>query len=164
VLSSQTVLGDDLPNSNLTPGATYPVTTAQICLVGYTACVRHVTAAVGAQAYRQYGIASHAPGEYEVDHLISLELGGSNNIKNLWPQSYVTHPLNAHIKDTLENRLHDLVCSNHMGLQEAQREIAGNWVEAYRKYGGAPRPTVYLGRITQRQCEALHANVLAGGH
>jgi hypothetical protein len=39
-----------------------------------------------------------------VDHLIPLELGGSNDIANLWPQSYVT-VWNAHMKDRLENRL-----------------------------------------------------------
>ena len=49
-----------------------------------------------------------------VTRLISLELGGSNSIRNLWPESYRTEPWNARTKDTLENRLHELVCSGKL--------------------------------------------------
>jgi hypothetical protein len=90
--------------------------------------------------YRAYGIATHAPGEYEVDHLISLELGGSNAAANLWPQPYRTEPWNAHVKDRLENELHRRVCRAELDLGTAQREIAGNWIEAYRRYFRTDRP------------------------
>src|SRR5262249_28241155 len=93
-------------------------------------------------AYAAYGITSHQPREYEVDHLISLELGGSNSIKNLWPQSYLTQPYNAHVKDVLENKLHKMVCDGTIDLRTAQREIATNWIEAYRKYVRADIPPV----------------------
>jgi hypothetical protein len=89
-------------------------------------------------AYRLYGITSRAPGEYEVDHLISLELGGSNAIQNLWPESFLTQPLNAHVKDELENKLHSLVCDGKVPLEEAQKAIATNWVQAYETYIGNP--------------------------
>jgi hypothetical protein len=87
---------------------------------------------VKAEVYR--GITHHAAGEYEVDHLISLELGGSNDIKNLWPESYRTEPWNAHVKDKLEDRLHDLVCAGRISLAEAQRAIATDWIAAYRRF------------------------------
>ena len=74
-----------------------------------------------------------------VTRLISLELGGSNSIKNLWPESYRTRPWNARVKDRLENKLHELVCSGQLDLQTAQRAIASNWIEAYKKYVG-PQP------------------------
>jgi hypothetical protein len=86
------------------------------------------------QAYSEYGIASHRPGDYEVDHLISLELGGSNSLRNLWPQSYRTRPWNAHVKDRLENELHAEVCAGKIPLKTAQRDIARNWIAAYKKY------------------------------
>lgn len=78
--------------------------------------------------------------KYEIDHLVSLELGGSNSIRNLWPQSYVTEPQNAHVKDTLENALHELVCSGKLSLEEAQKAIATNWIQAYGQYVG-PLPS-----------------------
>jgi hypothetical protein len=74
-----------------------------------------------------------------VDHLISLELGGSNSIRNLWPESFSTQPWNARVKDRLENRLHREVCSGRMSLHDAQRAIATNWIDAYNTYVGARR-------------------------
>lgn len=80
--------------------------------------------------YLEYGIASHATGEYEVDHLISLELGGSNDISNLWPESAEPIP-GFHEKDKVENYLHAEVCSGNISLKEAQLKIANNWEEFY---------------------------------
>ncbi len=123
-----------LPDPKLTPGATLPVTRADISVPGYTQKVRNVPLDVKRQVYAEYGIPSHKPGDYEVDHLISLELGGSNSVKNLWPQSYRTQPWNAHVKDALENEMHDEVCSGRLDLATAQRDIATDWIAAYKKY------------------------------
>src|SRR5512138_3054677 len=70
-----------LPDPRLAPGDVLPVTRDDICVAGYSRKVRNVPAAVKRQAYALYGITRHTPGEYEVDHLISLELGGSNSIR-----------------------------------------------------------------------------------
>jgi len=123
-----------LPNPKMTPGATLPVATGDICVSGYSQKVRNVPSDVKQQVYAEYGITSHQPGEYEVDHLISLELGGSNSIKNLWPQSYLTHPWNAHVKDKLENEMHAEVCSGKIDLPTAQHDISTDWIAAYKKY------------------------------
>jgi hypothetical protein len=127
-----------LPDSAKTPGATLDVTATDICVPGYSKKVRNVPVAVKRQAYALYGIQTHEPGEYEVDHLISLELGGSNSIRNLWPESFRTSPWNAHVKDALENELHRRVCAGTMDLAKAQQVIAHNWVIGYREY---VRPT-----------------------
>ena len=143
-----------LPDRALTPGATLPVTVADIAVPGYTKKVRNVPTDVKRQVYSEYGITSHKPGQYEVDHLISLELGGSNSLKNLWPQSYLTQPWNAHVKDQLENELHDEVCSGRLDLATAQHDIATDWIAAYKKYfhtdaplskGGGYDNGVYVG-------------------
>ena len=120
-----------LPNHQLTPGATLPVTEKEVCVPGYAGRVRNVPQFVKNKAYQIYGITSRKPGQYEIDHLISLQLGGSNEISNLWPQSYITMPWNAHVKDQLENKLHALVCSGQMTLKEAQEKISGYWTKSY---------------------------------
>ncbi len=122
-----------LPNSQMTPGDTLDVTVADIAVPGYTKKVRNVPSSVKKQVYAEYGIASRLPKEYEVDHLISLELGGSNSVRNLWPQSYQTQPWNAYVKDELENELHRLVVSGQMDLPTAQHMIATNWIAAYQQ-------------------------------
>ncbi|MBI4500786.1 MAG: HNH endonuclease [Gemmatimonadetes bacterium] len=107
-------------------------TLALICVPGYTSQpgVRHVTPATKRQVYDIYGATRVGnPPEpsscCEVDHLISLELGGSNDLENLWPQPYP----DAIEKDKVENALHWLVCHGRVGLRRAQRGIAQNWVE-----------------------------------
>ena len=67
---------------------------------------------------------------YEIDHLISLEIGGADTVKNLWPQPYYQHP-GAHEKDILENWLHKQVCSGKMDLTEAQAKIRTDWYAEY---------------------------------
>ena len=119
-----------LPDSRLTPGATLDVTKEDVCTPGYTKKVRNVSVTVKCHVYDEYGV-QYVPRAYEVDHLISLELEGANSVRNLWPESYGIR-WNAHVKDALENRLHVLVCDGSISLEIAQREIAGNWIEAYQ--------------------------------
>jgi hypothetical protein len=123
-----------LPDPALTPGIVLTLCDSCICVKGYSSKVRNVPAAIKKVVYSEYHIKHHATGEYEVDHLISLELGGSNDIKNLWPESYLSDPWNAHVKDKLENRLHRLVCTGHITLKEAQEAIRTDWIAAYKKY------------------------------
>jgi len=127
-----------VPNPRLTPGATDPAVTqatiAQtICVSGYTARVRKVGSAEKREVFAEYQIDPKSD-HFEVDHLISLEIGGSNDIRNLWPQSYTTRPWNAHVKDRLENRLRRLVCSHALTLEDAQRAIVTDWEAAYVRY------------------------------
>ena len=123
-----------MPNRQLTPGDTLPVTLADIQVKGYSSKVRNVPIAVKRAVYASYGIAHWVTGEYEVDHLIPLSLGGSNSTKNLWPESYQTEPWNAHTKDQLEYKLLTLVRAGKVDLKVAQHDIATDWVAAYKKY------------------------------
>jgi hypothetical protein len=129
----------DVPRRSLTPGAAFVVGKARICVSGYSASVRNVPQAEATAVYDRYGVA-HVPYAHEVDHLVSLEVGGSNAIANLWPEPYAGR-WGARTKDVLENRLHELVCSGRLALRTAQRIEARDWVIAYRRYvGGTPRP------------------------
>ena len=127
-------------NSSLTPGDVLTTDRNQICTPGYTKTVRNVPSSLKHQVYLAYGIPTHKPGDYEIDHLIPLELGGSNSMRNLWPQSFKSKPLNAHVKDEIENKLHAMICNSQIGVSQAQQEIAHDWTAAYAKYiGPLPR-------------------------
>jgi hypothetical protein len=139
-----------LPDPKLTPGDVFDVTAQDICVPGYARKVRAVPASLKKRAYAEYGITQYQPGDYEVDHLIPLSLGGSNSFRNLWPQSTKTSPWNSYVKDTLERKLHNLVCAGQLDLKTAQREIASNWIEAYKKYV-AKNPPVSVDREPNRQ-------------
>lgn len=122
------------------------ITVDMVCTKGYTKCVRSVSAAIKRAVYKAYNMpAGNHTGVCdvdegcEIDHLISLELGGSNDRKNLWPQPYQGLKFNAHVKDQLENFYHDQVCrTGKITLKTAQKEISTDWVAAYKKRIGEP--------------------------
>jgi hypothetical protein len=132
------------PNPQLTPGATDSRVRQDnvhdtICVRGYTKTVRpdrEYTSALKRSQIARYGYADRRLSDYEEDHLIPLEIGGSpDDPRNLWPQPYhVIGGWGAHTKDKLENRLHRLVCRGKLDLTTAQREIAQDWIAAYKKY------------------------------
>jgi hypothetical protein len=111
-----------------------------LCHDLYTTCIRNVTKEEKDQVYKNYslpggdhtGVCSGSEG-CEIDHLISLEIGGANDEKNLWPQPY-QGTWNAHLKDQLEKHFQKMICANQIPLAEAQKEISTNWIEAYKKY------------------------------
>ena len=130
-----------LPDASCTPGATDSRVTQgtikeTICKSGYTQTVRppvSVTSKIKTVAMKEYGF-SDSPSNYELDHLISLELGGSpDSTKNLFPEPY-NIDLNAKKKDLVENYLHKQVCDGAMTLQEAQQEISHDWVTVYHQH------------------------------
>ena len=122
-----------MPDAACTPGDILPTATkAAICKPGYTQWVRNVPASEKNQVYAEYGIKSHTPGQYEIDHFVPLELGGSNAIANLWPEAASPTP-GFHQKDRVENYLHDQVCSRAISLKQAQIEIATNWRVVYNR-------------------------------
>ena len=93
---------------------------------------------------RAYGFADQAPGDFEEDHLIALELGGHpRDPRNLWPERLVGGS-GALQKDRVENWAHDEVCASRMQLADAQRRMAENWIELYNAMLAAiatPQPT-----------------------
>jgi hypothetical protein len=128
-----------IPNPNLTPGATVLVSGGEVCRESNTKN-KTVPVALQRRVFDEYGIRAAKPSAYEVDYLITPALGGADDIHNLWPQSYTETIWNAQVKDALEDHLRDLVCDGQLDLATAQREIATNWIEAYKKYFHTDRP------------------------
>jgi hypothetical protein len=128
-----------VPNPQLTPGATVFMTREQVCRAGNDKNAV-VSADVRRKVFAAYGIGSGAPRDYEVDYLITPALGGADDIRNLWPESYGAVVWNARVKDALEDRMRELVCTGQLDLATAQREIAMDWIGSYKKYFHTERP------------------------
>ena len=124
---------ESIPNSRLTPGAARSVTREDICRVPDNE-VQAIPTAVAQRVFDEYGIQNPTPRTYEVDYLITPALGGSSDIRNLWPQPYAEGAWNSHTKDALEDRLRAMVCDGSLDLSTAQQDISSDWIAAYRKY------------------------------
>lgn len=123
-----------LPDSRCSPGAIYTkARRGKVCTPGYSSTVRNMPTSRWNAIFVEYGIHHHSAATFEVDHLVPLELGGSNARANLFAEPAAPVP-GFHQKDILENKLHAMVCSGHMALQRAQHLIARNWLKAYRRY------------------------------
>src|SRR5208337_2845100 len=115
------------PNLSLTPGAILATDASTICAAGYASGVRDVSTATKEQVYAEYGVSyPQALGAYEVDHFIPLEIGGSNDIKNLWLEPATPTP-GFHQKDQFENFEHGQVCNGTISVAEAQRRMMSDW-------------------------------------
>jgi hypothetical protein len=134
-----------VPNPDLTPGATVLVSRGEVCRESNTKN-KLVPVALQRKVFEEYGISGADPRAYEVDYLVTPALGGADDIHNLWPHSYSATVWNAEVKDALDDRLREMVCDGQLDLATAQREIATNWIEAYKKYFNTDRP---LGRFHQ---------------
>jgi hypothetical protein len=128
-----------VPNPNLTPGATVLVDRGDVCQESNTKN-KVVPVALQRKVFEEYGISGADPRAYEVDYLVTPALGGADDIHNLWPHSYSATVWNASVKDALEDRLREMVCDGQLDLVTAQREIATNWIAAYKKYFNTDRP------------------------
>ena len=143
------VLGQSAPDPELTPGSSDPTVTQEtvqqtICRHGYTKSVRHVTESEKRRVIAAY-LAKHPEWPHcgplgkdacEYDHRVSLELGGSNEPDNLWPQPYCPLPrqtacYGAREKDVVETEFHRLICAGALSLAEARARILKDWVAEY---------------------------------
>ena len=128
-----------LNDLNVTPGAVRTTSATELCRPGFTTKdFRHTTHAMKVEAYARYGQTPDS-GEFEVDHLIPLTIGGADDIKNLWPQP--VHGLDEpkdlparpgsipgyHQKDKLENALHRMICKHKINVKAAQSCIRHDW-------------------------------------
>ncbi|SFW11400.1 hypothetical protein [Amycolatopsis australiensis] len=130
--------GQDLPDPHCTPGTVNPQVTqatigTTICASGWTKTIRpptSVTNKLKKQIDAAYGLPTSTEGE--LDHLISLELGGApSDPANLWVEpGKIPNP-----KDAVENKLHSAVCSGLVPLATAQRAIAADWTTAFDDAG-----------------------------
>jgi putative zinc finger protein len=128
-----------IPDARLTPGAALLQNQRAVC-EQTNVKNKAVPVALQRKVFEEYGIKRAEPRDYEVDYLITPALGGADDIHNLWPHSYRATVWNAEVKDALEDRLREMVCSGDLDLTEAQQELATNWISAYKKYFHTEQP------------------------
>jgi hypothetical protein len=144
----------DLPDPVTTPASANPAMTAELlCSATFSpkALRIGVSDALGDRIFAAYSMARNGPPcPCEIDHLIRLALGGSNEAANLWPLSVTTWPWNARAKNQLEKALRAEVCGGRTNLLAAQDQIATDWIAAYQVRFGYPPPPAPPKRRHQR--------------
>ena len=128
-----------LPRRTLTPGSTRAVQVADLCSTQDLDNDPPVNPSLEQAVFKEYGLPASSEKDYELDYLITPALGGSDNIRNLWPQPY-SSTWNARVKDQLEDHLHELVCQGKVQLATAQNDIASDWIAAYKRYFNTDKP------------------------
>ena len=136
LLTSHCSARGPLPDPTCTPGAVATTSLAIICGTT-TEGRRHVTDATKRAVLASYGVAWADHGAYEVDHLVPLEIGGSNDVANLWPEPWAE----AHIKDVAENRAHREVCAGRVTVEAAQAAFERDWPTSSASGPGTLRVT-----------------------
>ena len=134
--------GFPMPDPACTPGAVNDsLTLAKMEEDGFkTECVRDKAESEDKKqaTYDWYKIKKPANNTHqnqvcELDHLVSLELGGADTLDNIWPQCGPNKAiLNARYfkrKDAVENFLAAEVRNNKISLAEAQKRIAEDWTQ-----------------------------------
>ncbi len=134
--------GQPLPDPACTPGVVSTAVSqanldSTICRSGYTKTLRPPES--DTESFKKKIMVSYHEtgplGDYELDHLVSLELGGSNDAGNLWPERN-DHPAGAiNSKDLVENALNKAVCTHRVTLVAAQTSIANDWTTALARLG-----------------------------
>jgi hypothetical protein len=134
--------GFPLPDPSCTPGAVNPTITTKILQDPefHTSCVREQASSRTEKnaTYDFYGIPhpDHNSGQTqicELDHLISLELGGADTVDNIWPQcgpdGVALSERFFKRKDAVENFLAKQVRDGKISLSDAQKGISSDWTQ-----------------------------------
>ncbi len=137
---AQLVAAHVLPDPAKNPGVPNPdvsdATKAQtVCKPNWTATVRPPVSYTDKLRAADV-MPGHQPKEFELDHLLSIEDGGSPTApENLWDMVYADR-YGARVKDVLETRLHRLYCQGKITLPEARGALVPNWLVGYERYVG----------------------------
>lgn len=125
-VTSVTVSQAGRPQPSITPGVTLQASAEQVCTPGWAG--KHRQSLTPLERGWILGVYGYPPGQKvaEYDHLVSLELGGGNGVKNLWP---TVDAVAAKRKDRLEGALHRLVCTGKLTLAAAQERIRRYWTD-----------------------------------
>ena len=121
-----------LPIGYKTPGATVQANSTQICAADYGVTAKPMSGWQRDEALTRYGVRPEGFSG-ELDHLVPISLGGSNDPDNLWP-FHAQGDFTMDAKNALAVRLRDMVCTGKMSLKDAQDAFRKDWTKAYRQH------------------------------
>jgi hypothetical protein len=160
------------PKANVRPEARDPLEKAGhliLEMIGKAASA--MFAARRDEILRRYGLPAGMHPDYEIDHLIPLCLGGSDDHSNLWPRPRrsIEETWNAEAKDRLEHLMCDMVCHGQIDIAAAQQAIATDWIAAYQTYyegrkGGPRIPPPPTATTTTTNTTTTNSNCLIKGN
>ncbi len=136
-----------LPEKLLTPGVASAVSVENLCSNSNAENDPPLSSALEQAVFKEYGLPASSKDHYRVDYLISPSLGGTDDIQNLWPEPYALTSWDSRVKDELEDRLHALVCEGKLPLETAQKELAADWIAAYKKHFNTDTPLSNAARL-----------------
>lgn len=110
-----------LPDATLTPGR----------IAKRPADSRGVTESMKDEVFARYRIPLERRRYYAIDRLIPKELGGADDIRNLWPQRLSARPYGPRRKRLLTQHLLEMIAAKQITLAEAQREMSEDWISAF---------------------------------
>jgi hypothetical protein len=134
-LALPAIAAAQLPNSYNTPGAATKANAKQICAADYATAVKPVANWQKNAALERYGIRPESFNG-ELDHLVPVALGGSNDPENLWP-IHSAGDMTPAAKARLAEKLKAMVCDGKMSLKDAQNAFKKDWTKAYTQYATA---------------------------
>lgn len=110
-----------LPDRKLTPGK----------IAKHASDTCGVTESMQDEVFARYRISPGRRRYYVIDHLIPKELGGSDDVRNLWPQKVSARPYGARRKKILTQHFLEMIAAKQITLAEAQREMSEDWISAF---------------------------------
>jgi hypothetical protein len=125
VVGVPAIAAAQLPSSFQTPGAKGKASEAQVCAADFEASVKPMAKWQHDQALERYG---KRPEDFtgELDHLIPISLGGTNDLENIWPLP-PNKDMGPEQKRELDRKLHQLVCDKTLTLKAAHEAIRKDW-------------------------------------
>lgn len=122
-------LENNQPDKECTPGALFPdILRGDLCKRGYASTVKAVSKKIKTATYTAYGITEEQKKNYTLDRFVPINLGGTNDQSNIWPQ--LTG--DSANKNKVESFLFEEMCSGRITVPQSQELASHKWQEAQK--------------------------------